>query len=106
MSERISYADEHGNFGAKPVLLLDRVFGAALAFFGGIATLTFAPIILGVGWPGLLAFQHPLFLMAAVGTSGLGSTLAHPRHCRWLDCRIPARAGRVLPSLVHCRSAK
>ena len=61
MSERISYADEHGNFGAKPVLLLDRVLGAALAFFGGIATITFAPIILGVGWPGLPAFQHPYF---------------------------------------------
>ena len=61
MSERISYADALGNFGAKPVLLLDRVLGAALAFFGGLATLTFAPIILGVGWPGLLAFQNPYF---------------------------------------------
>ena len=61
MNERISYANAQGNFGAKPVLPLDRVLSAALAFFGGVATLTFAPIILGVGWPGLLAFQHPSF---------------------------------------------
>ena len=45
MNERISYADAQGNFGAKSVLLLDRMIGAALVFFGGVATLTFAPLL-------------------------------------------------------------
>ena len=76
MNERISYADAHGNLAAKPVLLLDRVLGAALAFFGGVTTLTFAPLLawaslwlvpaITVGWiagfPRVLAvFSHLWF---------------------------------------------
>ena len=32
MSKRISYADAGGRFGAKPIVLLDRVLGALLRF--------------------------------------------------------------------------
>ena len=61
MTERISYADAEGNTGSKPVPLLDRAFGAALAFFGMVMTLALAPVILAIGIPGLAGFQHPFF---------------------------------------------
>ena len=61
MTERISYANADGNAGTKPIPILDRVFGAALAFFGMVMTLALAPVILAIGIPGLAAFQHPFF---------------------------------------------
>ncbi|MCY7386641.1 MAG: hypothetical protein LH481_01020, partial [Burkholderiales bacterium] len=57
MSERISYVDAGGGLGAKPIVLLDRVFGALLAFFGMALTLLISPLILSVGSPGLPIFQ-------------------------------------------------
>ena len=61
MSERISYVDADGNPGAEPIPMLDRIFGAALVLFGGLITLVLAPIIIGIGSPGLANFQHPFF---------------------------------------------
>ena len=60
MSERISYADADGNPGAEPIPMLDRIFGSALVLFGGLITLVLAPIIIGIGSPGLAIFQHNL----------------------------------------------
>ena len=61
MSERISYAGEHGNAVAKPVVFLDRVLGAALAFFGGLITLALGPFTLFMTAPSLVVFRHSYF---------------------------------------------
>lgn len=61
MSERISYVDEDGNLGVKPIALLDRVLGATLAFLGVAFTLALAPLILSFELRAMAAFQHPFF---------------------------------------------
>ncbi len=61
MNERISYVDDDGNIGAKPISLLDRMLGAMLAFLGIVFTLALAPVILSLEIRAIAAFQHPFF---------------------------------------------
>ena len=61
MNERISYVNEDGNDGPKPIALLDRVLGATLAFLGVAFTLALASLILSFEIRTIAAFQHPFF---------------------------------------------
>ena len=61
MTERISCANKDGYAAVGSISILDRVLGAALAFFGVALTLALAPVILAVGLPKLIVFQHPFF---------------------------------------------
>lgn len=68
MTERISYASEDGELvGRMPISLVDRVFGALLAFFGVALTLAIAPVLLFGGFPKIAAFQHPIFFWEVWG---------------------------------------